>query len=139
MSNLAERIPIIGRIVRASGRAYTGVADKIRADLFDYMIKYGEQFKIPDKNRYLKSAADFINTATGRGRIPFGLERSAIALNSFFFSPRLLFSRLHLVNPIYYGNLHPIARREALKSLISSGTIKPSESVGFTGMFRLGE
>ncbi|KKL69840.1 hypothetical protein LCGC14_2110880, partial [marine sediment metagenome] len=118
MSNWAERIPLIGKVVRASGRAYTGFLNKLRADVFDDFIKKGIKLEIEDP-KFLKDAADFINHATGRGRLPQKLEPAAIALNTIFFSPRLTMSRLNLINPIYYVRLQPQVRKEALKSLFT--------------------
>ena len=132
MSSYAEKIPLAGMIVRASGRAYTGMANRLRADLFDYMLKEGAKVGkvhtlpsgvLSGNEKFLKSAGNFINAATGRGHLPFGLEKAAVQLNSFFFSPRLLASRLHLLNPIYYWKLEPTVRKEALKSLLAFGSM----------------
>lgn len=120
MSNWAEKIPVVGKGVRASGRAYTGFLDRMRADLFDQMYQYGEKFGLLDDPKYLQDAAKFINAATGRGGLG-KLERAAVPLNSFFFSPRLLASRLQLLNPSFYVKLEPAVRKEALKSLLSFG------------------
>ena len=117
MSNWAEKIPIAGRVVRASSRAYTGFLNKFRADMFDDFIKQGKKLGIDDP-KFLKDAASFVNHATGRGSLG-GFERAAVALNSFFFSPRLIMSRLNLLNPLYYATLQPTVRKEALKSLFS--------------------
>lgn len=117
MSNWAEKIPLIGRMVRASGRAYVGFLNKLRADVFDDFVKQGKNLGIDDP-AFLKSAADFVNTATGRGGLG-PLERAGVALNSFFFSPRLMASRINLLNPAYYIGLHPQVRKEALKSLFT--------------------
>ena len=51
------------------------------------------------------------------------LEGSAVALNSVFFAPRLMASRLNILNPLYYTKLAPPVRKEALKSLFATGSI----------------
>ena len=119
MSSLAEKIPIIGKGVRMSGRAYTGFLNKLRADVFDDIVKKGAELGIDDP-KFLKDTAKFINTATGRGGLG-PLEGSATILNTTLFSPRLVASRLHLLNPVFYAKLHPQARKEALKSLFTFG------------------
>src|SRR3990167_5577210 len=121
MSSWAEKIPLVGKAVRASGRAYIGFLNKLRFDVFVDLVNKAEGVGLdPRKDRDLtKSIADFINNATGRGTLPRGLQTSAVALNSVFFSPRLLFSRLNLLNPIYYVKQKPFVRKEALKSLFS--------------------
>ena len=131
MSGLAEKINLPtgrkgarftkgigpGRVVRASGRAYTGLANRLRADLFDYFVKIGDDVGKGGDKIFLKDAAKFINNATGRGELPKFLEGSAIALNTVLFSPRLLFSRLNLLNPIKYIKLEPTVRKQAIKDL----------------------
>ncbi|MDD5015298.1 MAG: hypothetical protein PHW73_09425 [Atribacterota bacterium] len=121
MSNWAEKIPLVGRGVRASGRAYVGFLNKLRFDVFADLVNKAEGLGLdPRKNRDLtKSIADFINNATGRGTLPNGLQKSAIALNNIFFSPRLIMSRLNLLNPQFYVKQKPFVRKEALKSLFS--------------------
>jgi len=116
MSHIAEKIPG----VRASGRAYMGFLNKLRADVFDDLVKKAEKLGLePKKNPELTRAiASFVNNATGRGSLG-KLEGSAVALNSFFFSPRLMASRFNLLNPIYYVKSPPFVRTEALKSLFA--------------------
>lgn len=120
MSNWAEKIPVVGKIVRASGRAYVGFLNKLRADVFDDLIRKATNLGLnPKKNLDLtKEIAGFVNNATGRGSLG-GLERAAVGLNSFFFSPRLMMSRLTLLNPLYYVSADPFVRKEAMKSLLS--------------------
>ena len=120
MSNWAEKIPLVGKGVHASGRAYVGFLNKLRADVFDDLITKAEKIGLnPQENPdLLKGISGFINTATGRGSLG-GLERSAIALNSIFFSPRLMASRLSLLNPVYYVKQDPFVRKELLKSLFT--------------------
>jgi len=133
MSNFVEKIPVIGKITRGSERAYIGFLNKMRVDLFDDMVAKGKQLGITD-TKYLDDAAKFIGAATGRGTMPQALEKSAVALNSVFFSPRLMASRLNLLNPIYYTKLHPEVRKEALKSLLAFAGM----SLGITSLAKLG-
>lgn len=117
MSNFAERIPVAGRGVRASGRAYTAFLNKTRADVFDYLVDVaGKEGRNVDDPEFLQSLARYINSATGRGHLG-ALENSAVALNAVMFSPRLMWSRLNLLNPTYYAKLDPFARKEALASM----------------------
>ncbi len=119
MSNLAEKIPVLGHIVRGSNRAYTGFLNKLRADVFDDMVGFAQKQGLKIEGKLLTDMGNFISAATGRGKLPGALEHSAVALNTVFFSPRLMASRLNLLNPIYYTKLDPFVRKEALKSLFT--------------------
>lgn len=132
MSNLAEKIPLVGRGVRASERSYVSFLNKLRADVFDDFVKKGVELGIKDP-KFFKDAASFINTATGRGGLG-QLEPAAVQLNSWFFSPRLIASRLNLVNPAYYVTLQPQVRKEAIKSLLKFG----STALGVAGLAKYG-
>ena len=121
MSSYASKIPIIGRGVRASERAYTGFLNRLRADVFDDIIGKAAKLGIDDP-KFIKDAANFINHATGRGTLG-ALEKVAVPLNAVFFSPRLIASRLNLLNPAFYIKLHPQARKEAISSLFTFGAV----------------
>ena len=128
MSQWAEKIPLIGRGVRASGRAHMGFLNKLRADVFEDLVLKAERIGLDPKNNMdlSKAIAKFVNAGGGRGSMG-ALERSAVVLNTFFFSPRLMASRLTLLNPVYYIKQDPFVRKEALKSLFAlaglAGTI----------------
>ncbi len=126
MGQWAEKIPIVGKMVRASGRAYTGFANKFRMDIFSTLMEDAEKLGMnPTKNMdMVKAVADFVNTATGRGKLPGGLERAGPVLNAMFFSPRLMASRLNLLMPVRFIVAPSLVRKEYLKSLLTyAGTM----------------
>ena len=134
MSNLAEKIPYYGKVVRASDRAYTGFLNKMRADVFDDLLNSANKQGVKITNEVLGNIGNFVNTATGRGSLPGGIERASVLLNSVFFSPRLMASRFNLMRPDYYMRLDPFTRKEALKSLFTfagtAGTVLTLAAAG---------
>lgn len=121
MSTWAEKIPLfIGKGVRASGRAYMGFLNKLRFDVFKDLVKKAEILGLnPKENIDLtKSIAEFVNSATGRGSLG-RFEVAAKVLNTFFFSPRLMASRINLLRPDFYIKQDPFVRKEMLKSLLA--------------------
>ena len=121
MSSYAERIPIIGRGVRASSQAFSGFLNQLRFTVFEDFVKKGAQLGLKDP-KFLNDATKFINTATGRGSLG-KFEGAAVHLNAAFFSPRLVMSRLQLLSPRYYIKMEPHVRKEALKSLFAFASI----------------
>jgi hypothetical protein len=119
MSNLAEKIPLVKIGVKASNRAYTGFLNKLRADVFDDMVKKAEMLG-RDPKEVAGDIAKFVNSATGRGDLG-RLNNSATVLNGVFFSPRLMAARVNMLNPVYYAKLDPMVRKEALKSMLTMG------------------
>lgn len=119
MSNMAEQIPGIGRVVKASDRAYTGFLNKLRADVFDDLLKKGSDLGLGNDPKFLNDMAGFVNNATGRGNMPSSFNQASQLLSGTLFSPRLIASRLNLLNPVYYARLQPQVRKEALKSLFT--------------------
>lgn len=135
MSNYLGKLPAAMRMpFEASERAYVGFLNKLRADVFDDMVKKAEAMghrvyeldeegnKIP--TQVADNLAKFINNSTGRGTLG-RLEKVAPELNTVLWSPRLISSRLTTLNPKYYADLDPFSRREAIKSLLaiaSTGT-----------------
>ena len=134
MSSLAEKIPFYGKGVRGSNRAASGFINKLRADVFDDFVKVAKEQDIPLSKKLLKDMGGFINASTGRGNLPEFLKGSSTFLNAAFFSPKLMSSRLTLMNPAYYTQLDPFVRKEALRSLFTlagtAGTVLSLASLG---------
>lgn len=118
MNNLAEKIPVIGKFIRGSERAYVGYLNKMRVDIFNqFADRLEEQGKTFENSPELyKLMAAYVNNSTGRGNLG-ALENYAPVLNTVFFSPRLIASRLNLLNPLYYTKLPKEIRVSALKDM----------------------
>ncbi len=121
MSSWAEKIPLLGKGVKASNRAYVGFLNKLRADTFTDIIKGVRATGKELDTKLIEEIADFVNTASGRGSkilgVPIG--NAGTVLNGLFFSPRLMASRLTLLNPVSYVAASPVVRKEMFKSLFS--------------------
>lgn len=119
MSHMAEKVPLVGRIIKGSERAYTAYLNKMRADIFinaaDAFAHEGKT--IENSPELYKGLAKFVNAATGRGELPGILKTAAPALSVGFFSPRLIASRLQLINPVYYVKMPKEIRIMALKDM----------------------
>jgi hypothetical protein len=124
MSNLAERIPFgVGKVIRASDRAYVGFLNKLRMDYFKRLLNEGARLGQDwTDEKSLQAIGHIINDATGRGTVPAVLQDHLATANALFFAPRLLASRFNvLFNPLKFRTLTPFARREALRQLASLG------------------
>jgi hypothetical protein len=119
MSSLAEKIPGFGRLVRATGRTYTGFLNRMRADVFDQLYYSAKAMgKDVDDQAFLRSLGDFINNGTGRGSLG-KFEGSANALSQGLFSARKLVASAQMINPIWYIKADPFVRKEALKTMVA--------------------
>jgi hypothetical protein len=90
--------------IRASGRAFTTFLNKLRADTFDEMagaLSANGQLTIEEA----RALGNFINVATGRGKIG-SKQQAAVGLNTIFFAPKLVASRFNLLGgqPLYGGS-----------------------------------
>lgn len=134
MTNLAEKIPIFGRIAKGSNRAYSGFLNKLRADVFDDLVSKAKSQGIKMEGKVLEDLGSFINAATGRGNLGKTLQKAAPILNATFFSPRLMASRISLLNPVTYIKYDPFVRKEAIKSLLGFG----ATAMTIMGLAKLG-
>lgn len=130
-AHILERVPVYGRGIAASDRAYSGGLTKLRYNLAKQVINsHGgvDEFAKKFSDKEMKDIGEVINTSTGSGGKPGGFaERHMTTLATTLFAPRLWASRLNSLNPVYYARLSPVARTEALKNIGSflalTGTI----------------
>jgi len=89
-SSLPERIPVLGRLFKASEVAYNGAALRMRADLADMFISKMEKMGVNTlKTDEAVGMGHLISSLTGRGNIAMTAEQSAAA-NKLFFSIKFL-------------------------------------------------
>lgn len=124
-TNLAEKIPGIGKLVRGSERAYVTFLNKLRADNFDSLHRQLERMGEKDTAKADTAIADFINKATGRGGLTEVGNRASTLLSTVFFSPRFVASRFQLLagQPFYGGTL-------ASRALIARSYVQYAGAVG---------
>lgn len=117
---LIDRIPIVGQLAAGSERAYSGFLNKLRVDVFNDVANKWEKAGVSNDTS-LASLAHLVNTATGRGELG-KFEKVAPELSNLFFSPRLMASRINMMNPMWYKNLDPLARKEATGAALATVT-----------------
>src|SRR5437660_6841711 len=69
-------------------------------------------------NKVAENIAKYVNVSTGRGSLG-KFEKYASDLNTVVWSPRLISSRLSILNPAYYTKMDLFTRKEAIKSLFA--------------------
>lgn len=138
-SDLAEKIPLAGRLVRGSNYAFTGLANSIRANEFYSQLAHAREAGIELTPKLMEDLGKVIDNSTGRGTVK-ALEGHMQTLSTTLFAPRLILSRTNtLFNPFYYTKLEPLARKEAIKNLASmSGFIIGALSIAKLGGLNVG-
>jgi hypothetical protein len=122
-SSYAEKIPLVSRGVKASHRAATVIANKMKWDIFNELVDQFEQKgKTFENSKDLYEAtAKYANQLVGRGILGEKLEMAAPVISHFVYSLRLYASRLqlltYLVNPKFYTKVPKEIRVEYLKDM----------------------
>lgn len=126
MSSLSEKIPFLGKsIVKGSERSYTALLNQSRVTRFNEFADAMEARGITYDNnpKSYKAMAEYINNATGRSDFGETLNRVAPILNSVFFSPRLIASRVNMLSywmqPRFWTNLPKEVRIDYMRNWIS--------------------
>ena len=90
-AQIVERIPLFGRIIGASNRAYAAFLNKARWDTY---VKHRVLLGDDATEAQLRDLARNINIMSGRQAIPGVSDEAAAFLNGMFFSPRFVWSRI---------------------------------------------
>lgn len=86
--NWAEKVPVLGRVYKASQDAYTAFVHKVRADVFDTYLDIAKKSGVDMTDKFeLESAGKLVNSLTGRGSMG-RMEPVSNIINNVFFSPR---------------------------------------------------
>lgn len=99
---VAEKLPIIGRVYKASENAYTGFLYRQRADIFDKYIQIAQKSGVDLTKKELESIGSMVNSLTGRGHLG-PAEPAANVFNNIFFSPRNLKSQFDTIGHVVTG------------------------------------
>lgn len=116
--SLAEKVPALGRLYKASEAAFTGFQYKNRADVFDKYLKIAKKNGVDiDDKQQLESIGKLVNSLTGRGNLGKA-EAMATDFNNLFFSPRFLKSNFDtLTAHQLQKDVTPFVRKKAATNL----------------------
>lgn len=120
-SSLAESIPLFGRLIKASGRAYATFLNGLRFNVWKQLMKNVPTGMPPAETA--KQFAQFTNLATGRGSLGKRGNMAVPFLNTLFFSIRNWVSRLQMLTLVPYkiaapqrmGGYDPVSRKVIAK------------------------
>lgn len=103
-SSLPEKIPLLGRLFKASESAYNGGALRIRADLADGLIKLADESGVNTLNREeAKNIGNLVGSLTGRGNLGKA-DVLAKEFNVLLFSVKFMKSNIDtLIAPAKYA------------------------------------
>lgn len=121
-SSAPARIPVLGRLYKASESAYNGAALRMRADLADRLIKKAEENGVNTLNREeAEGLGHLIGSLTGRGSLGRA-EPFAKDVNLFLFSAKLLKANIDTLTAHAFDSKvrkNKFAQKEAAKNLLS--------------------
>jgi len=117
-SEWPAKIPVMGRLIKASAAMFNNAALRLRADIADLEIKAAETAGIDVLDK--KEAAgigSMVTSITGRGSV----GGSESLLRKVFWAPRLYMAHINqLTAHVFDRKATPYVRKQAAKNLISS-------------------
>ena len=133
-SQIAEKIPVYGRYVKASNRAFEAFLNGLRRRQLEAFVKDGKvkakafgdsSHDITQNIALAKEFAEFLNDSTGAGTLKTGigkhqysLEQHASKMADLFFSPRLMARNIRMLNPSTYIMANPAVRKQYLHAMM---------------------
>ena len=119
-TSLPEKIPLFGRLYKASETAYTGFLYRMRADIADKLIQTATEGGVDLTNKIqAESIGKLINSLTGRGSLG-SLEKIGREINTVFFSPKMLKANIDFLTAHQFqSNVTPFVRKQAAINLVT--------------------
>ena len=115
MSRVAEKIPLYGKIVKASDRNMVTGLNLLRTAAFDGFLE-----KFPNATHAeLKAWADYVNVASGRGNLG-QFKQAGNTLSLGFFAPRFAVSRIQTPFKVLQHWKEPRVRKEIAKDMVAT-------------------
>jgi len=118
-SALPERIPLLGRLFKASEQAFNGAAVRLRAYYADRVLEQAQRggVDISDKTM-LEGYGKLVNSMTGRGNIG-SLESQGKWVNATLFSAKFLKSNLDtLTAHVFDKDVPLVVKKKAATNLV---------------------
>jgi len=116
-TSLPERIPVVGRLFKASEVAFKGSAQRMRTQLYKQLSKTMEGNKIDMKNpENIKGLGKMINSLTARGK--WGKMGEPPIVRMFLWAPRMLKGNIDVLTAHMFDKGVPsFVRKEAAINL----------------------
>jgi len=117
--NIVAKVPVIGRLYKASETGYTAFQYRTRADVFDKYVEIAKK-----SGADIEGIGKLVNTLTGRGHLK-KTESIANTMNAVFFAPRFVRSQFDfLTGMAFQKEVGSFARKTAALNLVKviSGT-----------------
>lgn len=114
-----SRLPLLGRVFKASETAFTGSALKMRADLADAMIAHAERQGVDMLDERNASAfGSLVGSMTGRGELTT-FAAAGQEINALMFAPRFLKANFNTLTAHQFDRtMTPLAKRVAATNLL---------------------
>lgn len=116
-TTMAEKIPVVGNILKASNEAFTIFSQGSRMGLFEDMVKNSLANGVEMTPQIYKDIATVANSITGRGSLG-KYEAASQSINKLFFSGRFLSSQIDTFSMPFKKSLSPTARKFAMQSSV---------------------